>query len=69
MDAIPWLSWRLCVLSEAGVRNPFRSEKPCPVCELEGSVGGSVAPPGAGFQRGTEPSAHALGYFLSALRA
>ncbi len=69
MDVIPWLSWRLCVLSEAGVRNLFRSEKPCPVCESEGNIGGSVAPPGAGCQRGMEPSVHALGYHLSALRA
>jgi hypothetical protein len=30
---------------------------------------GSVAPPGAGCSWGTEPSAHALGYRLSALRA
>jgi hypothetical protein len=61
VDAIPWLSWRLCVLSEAGVRNPFRSEKPCPVCDTEEASGDAVASAVAGCQRGMEPSAHALG--------
>jgi hypothetical protein len=38
--------------------------------DIVGRVGrGSVAPAGAGYSRGTKPSAHALGYHLAALRA
>ena len=81
-DVVCFLSWRLGVLSEAGVRNDPGRTSGCRCVKLPeaatppeqrervrgGSTGESVAPPGAGFTTGCEPTADAVGYCLSVLR-